>query len=34
MEDAHTAVLDLGGPNGKSNTFFAVYDGHGGMSKD
>lgn len=32
MEDAHAAVLDLGGPNGKSNTFFAVYDGHGGMS--
>ena len=33
MEDAHAAVLDLGGPNGKSNTFFAVYDGHGGMSQ-
>ena len=30
MEDAH-AVLDLEGPGGKSNTFFAVYDGHGGM---
>jgi len=31
MEDAHAAVLDLEGPSGKSNTFFAVYDGHGGM---
>jgi hypothetical protein len=31
MEDAHAAVLDLEGPDGKSNTFFAVYDGHGGM---
>jgi len=31
MEDAHAAVLDLEGPNEKSNTFFAVYDGHGGM---
>lgn len=31
MEDAHAAVLDLDGePN--SNAFFAVYDGHGGMS--
>lgn len=32
MEDAHTAVLDLEGPNGKKNTFFAVYDGHGGST--
>ena len=31
MEDAHAAVLALEGPNEKSNTFFAVYDGHGGM---
>jgi serine/threonine protein phosphatase PrpC len=31
MEDAHTAVLDLD-ENNESNTFFAVYDGHGGTS--
>jgi protein phosphatase 2C family protein 2/3 len=30
MEDAHAAVLDLDGQE-KSNAFFAVYDGHGGM---
>jgi len=30
MEDAHAAVLDLDGSGDKSNTFFAVYDGHGG----
>ncbi|KAF8158375.1 phosphatase 2C-like domain-containing protein, partial [Crassisporium funariophilum] len=32
MEDAHAAILDLQGPNGKTNTFFAVYDGHGGST--
>ncbi|PPR01739.1 hypothetical protein CVT24_001559 [Panaeolus cyanescens] len=32
MEDAHAAVLDLDGEADKSNTFFAVYDGHGGSS--
>lgn len=32
MEDAHTAVLDLDESAEKSNTFFAVYDGHGGKS--
>jgi serine/threonine protein phosphatase PrpC len=32
MEDAHAAVLDLDQqPDDKSNSFFAVYDGHGGM---
>ena len=30
MEDAHAVVLDLDGPREDSNTFFAVYDGHGG----
>lgn len=31
MEDAHAIVLDL--DEGKDgNTFFAVYDGHGGTS--
>lgn len=39
MEDAHAAVLDLdadgleapgGGQGGAKNSFFAVYDGHGG----
>lgn len=30
MEDAHAAVLELDGPGDKTNTFFAVYDGHGG----
>ncbi|OSD07240.1 PP2C-domain-containing protein [Trametes coccinea BRFM310] len=32
MEDAHTAVLDLDGEPTESNTFFAVYDGHGGSA--
>ena len=32
MEDAHAAILDLGGEQPDSNAFFAVYDGHGGMS--
>jgi protein phosphatase 2C family protein 2/3 len=31
MEDAHTVVLDLDEGNHDSNTFFAVYDGHGGV---
>lgn len=30
MEDAHTAVLNLEESNDKKNSFFAVYDGHGG----
>ena len=30
MEDAHAIVLGLEAPNGKQNSFFAVYDGHGG----
>ncbi|KAG8994058.1 Protein phosphatase 2C 2 [Tulasnella sp. JGI-2019a] len=30
MEDAHTNVLELG--EGDRNAFFAVYDGHGGVS--
>lgn len=32
MEDSHSAVLNLdeGKPDDESNTFFAVYDGHGG----
>ena len=32
MEDAHAVVLDLEAANGKLNSFFAVYDGHGGSS--
>jgi protein phosphatase 2C family protein 2/3 len=32
MEDAHATVLDLDGTADKSNTFFAVYDGHGGST--
>lgn len=32
MEDAHAAVLELDGPGDKTNTFFAVYDGHGGSN--
>jgi protein phosphatase 2C family protein 2/3 len=32
MEDAHTAILDLDEDKDEKNTFFAVYDGHGGMS--
>jgi protein phosphatase 2C family protein 2/3 len=30
MEDAHTTVLDL--DDAEHNAFFAVYDGHGGVS--
>ncbi|KAJ7644114.1 phosphatase 2C-like domain-containing protein [Roridomyces roridus] len=30
MEDAHATVLDLDEGKDESNTFFAVYDGHGG----
>ena len=30
MEDAHTAVLNLEEGAADGNTFFAVYDGHGG----
>ncbi|KZT73787.1 PP2C-domain-containing protein [Daedalea quercina L-15889] len=30
MEDAHTITLNLDGSQDDSNTFFAVYDGHGG----
>ncbi|KAF9568788.1 PP2C-domain-containing protein [Agrocybe pediades] len=32
MEDAHAVVLDLDGPREDTNTFFAVYDGHGGSA--
>lgn len=34
MEDAHTAILNLDGASSEAetNTFFAVYDGHGGTS--
>ena len=32
MEDAHTISLNLDEGQNDSNTFFAVYDGHGGMS--
>ncbi|KAF8655483.1 hypothetical protein AX16_003041 [Volvariella volvacea WC 439] len=32
MEDAHAAVLDLGGDEASPNAFFAVYDGHGGSN--
>lgn len=32
MEDAHTTVLRLDEEAEESNTFFAVYDGHGGTS--
>lgn len=32
MEDAHATVLSLDETSGASNTFFAVYDGHGGAS--
>lgn len=33
MEDAHAVALELDEPQSDtiSNTFFAVYDGHGGM---
>ena len=30
MEDTHAIVLDLKATNDKQNSFFAVYDGHGG----
>jgi protein phosphatase PTC2/3 len=30
MEDAHAIVLSLDEKEETSNTFFAVYDGHGG----
>jgi protein phosphatase PTC2/3 len=30
MEDAHAIVLNLDEGKEESNTFFAVYDGHGG----
>ena len=30
MEDAHTTVLTLDEDSADPNTFFAVYDGHGG----
>jgi protein phosphatase 2C family protein 2/3 len=32
MEDAHAIVLDLDEGKDDGNTFFAVYDGHGGAS--
>jgi protein phosphatase 2C family protein 2/3 len=32
MEDAHTTLLDLDENKNEKNAFFAVYDGHGGMS--
>lgn len=32
MEDAHTGELQLAGDNLPNNAFFAVYDGHRGMS--
>jgi hypothetical protein len=32
MEDAHAIVLSLDEGELTSNTFFAVYDGHGGTS--
>ena len=33
MEDSHAVSLNLDEPqeDASSNTFFAVYDGHGGM---
>lgn len=31
MEDAHAAVLTLDQDTTPSNSFFAVYDGHGGI---
>jgi len=30
MDDTHAAVLDLDEGKDDTNTFFAVYDGHGG----
>lgn len=32
MEDAHVTVLNLDESPTDKNTFFAVYDGHGGNS--
>ena len=34
MEDAHAISLDLDEPHSDaiSNTFFAIYDGHGGIA--
>lgn len=32
MEDAHAAILDLDEAGKESNSFFAVYDGHGGST--
>ena len=34
MEDAHAVALELDEPDSDaiSNTFFAVYDGHGGIA--
>lgn len=32
MEDAHAIELNLENPKSGTNTFFAVYDGHGGKS--
>lgn len=30
MEDAHATILSLDEESGDNNSFFAVYDGHGG----
>jgi protein phosphatase PTC2/3 len=30
MEDTHAAVLELEEGNNRPNSYFAVYDGHGG----
>jgi protein phosphatase PTC2/3 len=32
MEDAHSAVLDLDPESNRRIAFFAVYDGHGGLT--
>jgi hypothetical protein len=32
MEDTHSHVLELEEGSDKTNSFFAVYDGHGGQS--
>lgn len=32
MEDTHAHVLELEEGADKSNSFFAVYDGHGGQN--
>lgn len=31
MEDSHVTLLNLDEDSANPNTFFAVYDGHGGM---